>query len=70
MRLDGFGFDLEVLFLAQKMNYKIKEIAVNWTHVGGSKINLAKDSLIMLSNIIQIRQWHGGKKNKKNEPNI
>ena len=62
MRLDGFGFDLEVLFLAQKMNYKIKEIPVNWTHVGGSKINLAKDSLKMFINIIQIRQWHGIKR--------
>ena len=32
IRLQGFGFDLEVLFLAQKMNYRIKEVAVNWTH--------------------------------------
>lgn len=58
VRLDGFGFDLEVLFLAQKMDYKIKEVAVNWAHVDGSKINMAKDSLKMFINILQIRQWH------------
>ena len=27
IQIQGFGFDLEVLFLAQQMNYKIKEVA-------------------------------------------
>lgn len=58
IRLEGFGFDLEVLFLAQQMNYKIKEVAVNWTHKAHSKVHLAKDSLTMLANIFQIRHWH------------
>ncbi len=56
--LNGFGFDLETLFIAEKMGYKIKEVAVNWTHVDGSKINLFKDSLRMFFNIIQIKNWH------------
>ena len=55
LHLDGFGFDLEVLFLAQKMNLRIKEVAVNWTHVEGSKVDIIKDSLGMFWNIIQIR---------------
>ncbi len=58
MYLGGFGFDLELLYLAQKMNYRIKEVAINWTHVDGSKINLIKDSLKMFFNIIQIKNWH------------
>jgi len=58
IRLEGFGFDLEVLFLAQRMNYKIKESAVSWTHVGNSKVNLIKDSSRMLINIFQIRSWY------------
>ncbi len=58
LRLEGFGFDLEVLYLAQKMNLRIKEVAVNWTHVDGSKISIFKDSLRMFWNIIQIRNWH------------
>ena len=33
IQIQGFGFDLEVLFLARKMNYKIKEVPVNWEHV-------------------------------------
>jgi dolichyl-phosphate beta-glucosyltransferase len=58
IQIQGFGFDLEILFLAQKMNYKIKEVPVNWKHVGNSKINLVNDSLRMLVNIFQIRSWY------------
>jgi len=55
IQLEGFGFDLEVLFLAQKKNYRIKEVAVNWKHVGNSKVDMIKDSWRMLINIFQIR---------------
>jgi dolichyl-phosphate beta-glucosyltransferase len=61
IQIQGFGFDLEVLFLAQKMNYKIKEVAVNWTHIEHSKVHLIKDSLQMLTNILQIRSWYGNR---------
>ena len=58
IQLQGFGFDLEVLFVAQQMNYKIKEVAVDWEHVENSKVHLIKDSWRMLINIFQIRSWH------------
>ncbi len=58
VHLDGFGFDLEVLFLARKMNYKVKEVPVNWTHADGSKIDLVRDSARMFVNIFQIRSRH------------
>jgi dolichyl-phosphate beta-glucosyltransferase len=29
--IDGFGFDLEILYLAQQRGYRIKEVPVNWT---------------------------------------
>jgi dolichyl-phosphate beta-glucosyltransferase len=61
IRLDGFGFDLEILFLAQRMNYKIKEVAVNWKHVENSKVDLIRDSGRMLVNIFQIRSWYSGR---------
>lgn len=37
-RIRGFGFDFEVLFLAQKNGYKIKEMPVNWTYCEGTKV--------------------------------
>lgn len=58
IRLEGFGFDLEVLYAAQQMDYKIKEVAVNWKHVDNSKVDLIKDSMRMLVNIFQIRYWY------------
>jgi len=54
----GFGFDIEILYLACKMGYKVKEGPVSWRHVTGSKINLVKDSLEMFFNILQARNWH------------
>ena len=56
VQIQGFGFDLEALFLAQRMNYRIKEIPVNWKHVGQSKVHLLKDSLRMLVNIFEIKK--------------
>ena len=37
-RLDGFGFDFEVLFLAQRWQLPIAEVPVRWTHAAGSKV--------------------------------
>jgi dolichyl-phosphate beta-glucosyltransferase len=55
IQIQRFGFDLEVLFLAQKMNYRVKEVPVNWKHMGESKVHLIKDSWAMLLNIFEIR---------------
>ncbi len=49
------GFDLEFLFLAKKLGYKIKEIPVIWRHVETKNVNFMKDSLESLKDIITIR---------------
>jgi len=54
----GFSFDVEILYLAVKMNYKIKEVAVNWTHCDSSKVSIIKDSIRMFSDIIKIKKLH------------
>ena len=36
---DGHGFCVEVLFLARKLNYRVREVPVRWFHVSGSKVN-------------------------------
>lgn len=55
------GFDVEMLFLARKRGYKIREVPVEWYHVGGSKVNPVKDSLRMIRDILQVRlnDWRG-----------
>ena len=49
------GFDLEFLFLANKLNYKIKEVPVIWRHVETKNVNFVKDSLETLKDILKIK---------------
>jgi len=49
------GFDIEVLFLATKLGYKIKEIPVEWHYVETRRVNPVKDSWEGLRDIIAIR---------------
>ncbi len=39
-RLDGFGFDVEVLYIASLLGCKCLEIPVRWNDVAGSKVSL------------------------------
>ena len=39
-QLEGFGFDVEVLFIAQKLGYKAVEVPVRWDNVEGTKVSL------------------------------
>lgn len=55
MRIRGFSFDVELLMMAQRRGYRIAEVAVNWTHQPGSKVNLVTDSARMLADLFVIR---------------
>jgi dolichyl-phosphate beta-glucosyltransferase len=55
MRMNGFSFDVELLLMARHMGYEVAEIPVNWTHVEGSKTNLARDGLLMTRDLFRIR---------------
>jgi dolichyl-phosphate beta-glucosyltransferase len=59
-RSDRFSFDVEILFLARKANLKIAEVAINWTNVAGSKVNLVTDALSMFRDIFRFRVMHRG----------
>jgi dolichyl-phosphate beta-glucosyltransferase len=54
-RLEDFGFDVELLFLACKSGYLITEVPVNWSDVAGSKVNVFSDSARMFLDILRIR---------------
>jgi len=56
--VNGFCFDVEILYLATLFQYKVTEVAVNWADVSDSKINLAGDSLSMLRDLFQIKKMH------------
>lgn len=51
----NYSFDVEYLFLANCLGYKIKEVAINWYHIEGSQVNLLRDSIKMLFEVLKIR---------------
>jgi hypothetical protein len=53
--LNGWTFDVEVLFIARKLGYRIKEIPVPWFYNPDSKIRVLYDSYRMFIDLIQIR---------------
>jgi glycosyltransferase involved in cell wall biosynthesis len=55
-KTDGFGFDVELLYLARGANLRMKEIPVRWNHYEGSKVNVARDSVRMLREVAALRR--------------
>ena len=49
------AFDVELLFIAKKLNYKIKEEAIEWHHVKTTRVSPIKDSLRMFRDVLKVR---------------
>ena len=49
------GFDVETLFIAKKLGYRIKEVPVEWHYVETRRVNPVKDSWQGLLDILTIR---------------
>lgn len=56
--IDGFGFDVEILYLAKKYGFKVKEEPVEWYNDQRSTVSPIKDSLKMIAEIFRIRKIH------------
>ena len=51
------GFDVESLFLAKKLGFQVVEVEVDWHYVGTERVQLIKDSLDAIKDMIRIR-WN------------
>lgn len=51
-----FGFDVELLYLAQLAGLRLREIPVRWDHNPGSKVEVWRDSFRMLNEVKRIRE--------------
>jgi len=56
-RADGFGFDVEVLFIAKRLGYKMVEVPVRWNDVAGTKVSLWRGMSAFLDPV-KVR-WNG-----------
>jgi dolichyl-phosphate beta-glucosyltransferase len=54
--IDRFGFDVELLYVANRAGLRLSEVPVRWDHAEGSKVNVATDWYKMLSEVGRIRQ--------------
>jgi dolichyl-phosphate beta-glucosyltransferase len=57
-RVDGFMFDVETLYIAIKLGYRIFEMPVHWTDMPGSKLRLVRDTARMFRDLAAIRFAH------------
>ena len=56
-KIDRWGFDPEILFLARRFGFKVQEVSVAWGHSGGTRINPLTDGTRMFLEMLRIR-WY------------
>jgi len=54
-RIERWGFDPELLFIARKLKMKVVEVPVTWGHDERSRMSYLRDGMRMLQEIVQIR---------------
>src|SRR5713226_6176265 len=55
-QIDRFGFDVELIYLAQLARLRLREIPVRWDHDPNSTVTFASDSFRMLDEVRRIRR--------------
>lgn len=56
-RTERWGFDPELLYLAKKLGFTVREVPVEWAHREGTRINPFLDGLHMLVEVFRVR-WN------------
>ena len=56
-RIERWGFDPELLYLAKKFGFKVAEVPVEWAHSEGTRISPLRDGTKMFQEMLKIR-WN------------
>ena len=56
--MDGFAFDVELLYLARKRGLTFAEVGVDWYYRSQSKVRPVRDSFAMTLDLLKIRWRH------------
>ena len=54
-RIDGFGFDVELLYLARRLGFGIRVVPLHWEHKQNSRVAPVRDTLLMLADVLGVR---------------
>jgi len=55
--IERWGFDPEILYLAQKFGLRVQEVPVKWAHREGTRLNPLRDGIRMFGEVLKIR-WY------------
>jgi hypothetical protein len=53
--IDGWAFDVEVLYIALRRGYRIHEVPITWYYMPQSRISPFRDSFHMLLQVLRVR---------------
>ena len=56
-RIERWGFDPEILYLARKFGLKVEEVPVRWAHREGTRLNPLRDGIRMFGEMLKVR-WY------------
>ncbi len=56
--IDGWAFDVEVLFIALRRGYRLVEVPITWIYREQSRVHPIRDSINMLVEVLRVR-WNG-----------
>lgn len=54
-RITGFGFDVELLYLARRRGYGILEVPVTWVYRASSRVDPVRDTIRMFCDVLRVR---------------
>jgi dolichyl-phosphate beta-glucosyltransferase len=59
--INGWGFDVEILFIAQRRGMQIVEVPINWYYANRSQVKPVQDTYNMLREVLKVRlnAWRG-----------
>jgi len=66
------GFDVELLFIAQRLGYQIREVPITWSYQETRRVNLVRDAWRGISDLYMIRlaDWRGAYPPKGHRPRL
>ena len=66
-KIERWGFDPEILYLANRLGFSVREVPVAWSHREGTRINPLRDGIRMFGEMLKIR-WYSMRGNYASAP--
>ena len=60
LTVDGFAYDVELVWLARRHGYRVVEVGVIWVDSPDSRVDPVRSSLAMLRDVVRMRIRHSG----------